>query len=112
MSGCVFCKIAAKEVSATVVYEDDDVLAFLDIHPKYRVHVLIIPKMHLASAADVIPAHDALAGKLLRVGADLAEKEGLRDSGFRLLTNTGPDSGQVVDHLHMHLLGGEPLRPI
>lgn len=112
MSDCVFCKIAAKEVPATVVYEDDEVVAFWDIHPKYRVHILVIPKAHLASAADTRPEHDALAGKLLRVGAELAEKEGLRASGFRLLTNSGPDAGQVVDHLHVHLLGGEPLRPI
>lgn len=112
MDPCIFCKIVAKNLEADVVYEDDDVLAFRDIHPKYSVHILVIPKQHLASVADVSEEHDALVGKLLRIGAQLAENEGVGKTGFRLLTNTGPHSGQIVGHLHIHLLGGEPLRPI
>lgn len=112
MADCVFCRIASTEIPAAIVYEDDAVVAFRDIHPKYRVHLLVIPRAHLASAAELQPEHDALVGRLFRTGADLARKEGLAESGFRLLLNTGPDSGQVVHHLHVHLLGGEPLRPI
>lgn len=112
MADCVFCRIAARQAAADIVYEDDDVVAFRDIHPKYRVHILVVPKRHIASAAELRTEHDELSGKLLRVGADLAAKEGVTDSGFRLLTNTGPNSGQVVDHLHLHVLGGELLHPI
>jgi histidine triad (HIT) family protein len=109
---CLFCKIARKALPADVVFEDDAVLAFRDIHPKYVVHILIIPKKHLASAAAATSAEDALLGRLLRTGADIAQTQGIAESGFRLLTNTGSHSGQAVDHLHVHLLGGEPLRPL
>lgn len=109
---CLFCKIAAGQTSTELLYEDDEVVAFRDIHPKYRVHLLLVPKTHVPSAAALSHAQDALAGKLLRVGAELARAEGLGDSGFRLVTNTGPDSGQVIDHLHVHLLGGQPLNPL
>ncbi len=109
---CIFCQIARKELSAEVVYEDDAVMAFRDTHPKYPVHLLVIPKAHLSSAADLTPEHDALAGTLLRVGAQLAREHGVADAGFRLVTNTGPDSGQVVHHLHVHVLGGAPLHPL
>ncbi len=112
MVDCLFCRIAAKELPAAIVYEDDDVVAFRDIHPKYRVHLLVIPKQHVASAAELVPTLDALAGTLLRVGAELAKKEGVAASGFRLLTNVGAHAGQAVDHLHLHLLGGERLRPL
>ncbi len=110
MNNCLFCRIAAHEQAADIVYEDDEVIAFRDIHPKYRVHLLVIPKMHLSGVQELKEQHDALAGKLLRVGAALAEKENIADAGFRLLTNQGPDAGQVVHHLHLHVLGGEPLR--
>jgi histidine triad (HIT) family protein len=112
MNTCLFCLIARKEIPADVVYEDDEVVAFRDIHPKYRVHVLVIPKSHIASAAAIGPEQDALMGKVLRVGGELAAAQGLLESGFRLLTNTGPDAGQVVPHVHLHLIGGEPLRPV
>lgn len=109
---CLFCAIAAGTAPADVTYEDDDIIAFHDIHPKYPVHMLIIPKTHIASAAGVPKEHDWLLGKLLRVGAQIAKEKGIVESGFRLLANTGPDSGQVVEHLHVHLVGGEPLRPL
>lgn len=110
MSDCLFCRIVARELPADVVYEDADILAFRDIRPKYRVHLLVIPKLHLGGAASLEIANDALAGKVLRTGAELARQEGLADSGFRLVTNQGTDAGQVVDHLHLHVLGGQPLR--
>ncbi len=109
---CLFCAIAAGTAPADVVYEDDDIIAFHDIHPKYSVHILIIPKTHLASAAGAQQEHDWLLGKLLRVGTQIAKEKGIWESGFRLLANTGPDSGQVVEHMHIHLVGGEPLRPL
>lgn len=112
MSDCLFCRIARKETPATVVYEDDDVMAFQDINPKYRVHVLLIPKTHIASAVAIGSVQDTLMGKVLRVGGELAKVHGLAESGFRLLMNSGPDAGQVVPHVHVHLLGGEPLRPL
>lgn len=111
-SDCIFCKIAAHEVKAGIVYEDEDLVAFHDIHPKYLVHLLIIPKQHVASSSELGPEHDAVAGKLLRIGAALAEKQGIAASGFRLVANTGPNAGQAVDHLHIHLFGGSPLRPL
>ncbi len=111
-TSCVFCRIARHEARADVIVEDDEVLAFPDIAPKYPVHILCIPRRHIPSAASMQPEHDALLGKILRVGASIARERGLGDRGFRLLVNTGPDSGQVVPHLHVHVLGGEPLRPI
>jgi len=109
---CLFCRIAAREAPADIVYEDDDLVAFRDIHPKYQVHFLLIPKVHVASVADVKKEHEPLLGKILRVSGELARQYGLSESGFRVLMNTGPDAGQVIAHLHLHVLGGERLRAI
>lgn len=109
---CIFCRIASHDLAADVVFEDDDLIVFRDLRPKYRVHLLLVPKTHVASVAELNPAHDAMIGKLLRIGADIAWKEGIAQSGFRLLTNVGSDAGQIVPHLHIHLLGGEPLHPL
>lgn len=111
-SDCIFCKIAIHEIPTEVLHEDNEVIAFPDLHPKYPVHLLVIPKAHISSAAALEPSHDALLGKVFRVGAALAKQQGLGERGFRLLTNSGPDSGQEVHHLHMHVLGGERLRPL
>ncbi len=111
-SDCIFCTIAAHDIPTDVLWEDDDVIAFRDLHPKYPVHFLVIPKAHISSAAALEPAHDALLGKVFRVGAALAKEQGISERGFRLLTNSGPDSGQEVHHLHVHVLGGERLRPV
>lgn len=111
-SSCLFCRVVAREVPADVVYEDDDLIAFSDIHPKYPVHVLLIPKIHLASVREVKEEHEALMGKMLRVAGELADQRGISESGFRVLMNTGPDAGQAIAHLHVHLLGGERLRAI
>ena len=102
---CLFCRIAAGEIPATKVHEDDLVVAIRDINPQAPVHLLVMPIAHVASAADVTEADATLLGRLYAVSADLARREGL-GSGWRLVTNVGPDGGQSVDHLHLHLLGG------
>ena len=112
MSDCLFCKIAAGEIPSAKVYEDEEILAFRDIAPKAPVHILLIPKKHLASLAEAGPDVSAVLGKMQRLARQLAEKEGVAESGFRVLTNSGPNSGQEVAHLHYHLLGGEPLGDI
>jgi len=91
------------------VYEDDRVIAFRDINPQAPVHVLIIPRQHIASLAELGPGDTELAGHLLQVTRNLAEQLNIRESGYRVVTNCGPDGGQVVFHLHFHLLGGKPL---
>ena len=112
MSDCLFCKIAAGEIPSAKVYEDEEILAFRDIAPKAPVHILLIPKKHLARRAAAGPDDAALLGKMQLLARQLAEKEGVAESGFRVLTNSGPNSGQEVAHLHYHLLGGEPLGDI
>ena len=102
---CIFCKIANGEISANKVYEDDGVLAFHDLEPQAPVHILIIPKAHIASAAEIGEAESALAGKLLAAAAKIAGEQGLTQ-GFRLVINCGESAGQSVQHLHVHLLGG------
>ncbi len=106
---CVFCKIAAGSIAADVVYMDDDFLAFRDIHPMAPVHVVIIPKKHIASVNDLSDRDQALAGKMMLVARKVAEKEKIADSGYRLVVNCGPDGTQVVPHIHMHVLGGRRL---
>lgn len=112
MTPCLFCRIAAREDPADVVYEDDDLVAFKDIHPKYPVHLLLVPKKHVASVRDVKADYDAVMGKIFRVAGDLAGEHGIAKSGFRIVINTGPDAGQVIAHLHVHVLGGESLRAV
>lgn len=112
MLDCIFCKFANGEPGADVVFQDDDVFAFNDKFPKYPVHILIIPKKHIESVAEITTIEDALVGKLLRVGAQIAKEKGLAEGGFRMLVNKGENAGQTVHHLHIHLIGGEKLRPI
>jgi histidine triad (HIT) family protein len=102
---CLFCKIAAGEIPVNRVYEDDDILAFPDIHPQAPTHILVIPKAHFASLAHVGAGDDAMLGELLAAAAEVARQELLGD-GYRLVINTGRDGGQTVEHLHVHLLGG------
>ena len=108
MSDCLFCRIVAGEIPATVVYETEDVLAFRDINPKAPVHVLVIPKAHYADVA-ALAADGPLAAAVLEGVAAVAVAEGLADTGFRTLFNTGPDSGMEVAHAHAHVLGGRNL---
>lgn len=112
MKDCLFCKIAAGEIPAAKVYEDDELLAFKDIAPKAPVHLLIIPKKHLASLAEATAEDAAWLGRIQILARRLAEEQGVAGSGFRVVANSGADSGQEVAHLHYHLLGGEKLGDI
>jgi histidine triad (HIT) family protein len=106
---CLFCKIVEGRIPSNKVYEDDDVLAFHDIHPWAPIHFLLIPKRHIASMAHVEAGDQALLGKMMGLVPVLAKQEGCRpypDGGFRLVTNTGADGGQEVPHLHFHVIGG------
>lgn len=105
MSECLFCRIVAGEIPATKVYEDEQVLVFEDIAPKAAVHLLVIPKQHVASLAELNPEHDGVVAHMMRLLPKLATDQGL-DDGFRTIINTGKGGGQVVFHLHAHLLGG------
>ena len=105
MSDCIFCKIAAGQLPCSKVYEDDEVVAFHDIPPFARVHVLIIPKQHIATLADCTPLHETLLGQMLLLAPRLAKEPGL-DAGFKTLINTGRGGGQEVFHLHLHVFGG------
>jgi histidine triad (HIT) family protein len=106
---CLFCRIVAGEVPATVVHDDDVALAFRDVNPQAPTHVLVIPKQHIASAADLKATDGALLGRLFATVADIADREGLT-RGWRVVTNVGPEAGQSVHHLHLHLLGGRQLQ--
>lgn len=105
---CLFCKIAAGMIPAKRLKEDEHALAFPDINPQAPVHVLIIPKRHLASHAHALPEDAAVLGHLLHVAGEVARAENL-ENGYRLVINTGADGGQTVDHLHVHLLGGRQM---
>lgn len=106
---CLFCKIAAKEIPAKIVYEDDRALAFRDIHPAAPTHVLVIPKRHIAGIGEVRAEHEAEMGHLFLVAAEVAKAEGIAESGYRAVMNSGPDAGQSVLHAHLHVLGGQHL---
>ncbi len=115
MDNCLFCKIAAKQIPASVVYEDDDLLAFKDIHPAAPVHLLIIPKLHVATLSECDETHAPLLGKMLALAPKLAaehgctvtyDTDGTPAGGYKTLINSGPDGGQEVYHLHMHMYGG------
>ncbi len=109
MPDCIFCKIAVREIPSEIAYEDDEVIAFKDNHPLAPVHLLVIPKTHLRNLNDVTPEDERLIGHLLGVVRRLASEFGVAESGYRVITNTGTDGGQVVGHLHFHLLGGQAL---
>jgi histidine triad (HIT) family protein len=111
-SDCLFCRIVAGEIPATVVHETARTLAFRDIHGKAPVHVLVIPKDHHLDVGALAAADPALAGEVLAAVAAVAEAEGLVAGGYRTIFNSGPDSGQEVFHAHAHVLGGRPLGPM
>lgn len=108
---CVFCKIVAGELPATILYTDDLITAFLDIHPQAKTHILIVPNRHIVSLNDVVAQDTEMLGRLLQVAVQLAKTEGIAETGYRVVTNSGRDAQQSVDHLHLHLLGGNPLSP-
>lgn len=110
---CIFCKIVAGEIPAQAVYDDGEILAFPDIHPKAPVHLLIIPKDHaMRSVAEMQDGQELLLGKMLKVAKILAEEQHIDGDGYRLVFNVRHHAGQEVDHVHLHLLGGQPLGPL
>lgn len=108
MSECLFCKIIAGEIPADIVYEDDKIMVFKDIYPKANVHLLTIPKIHVHSLAELAAEHDEVMAQMMRLQPKLAKEQGL-EQGFRTIINTGEGGGQVIFHLHIHLLGGANL---
>jgi histidine triad (HIT) family protein len=106
---CIFCRIVAGEVPGDIVYQDADYLAFRDIAPQAPTHLLVIPKAHITSLAELSEGQSEPAGRLIIIARNLAEKEGIADRGYRLVINCGPEGGQLVPHLHLHLIGGRRL---
>ncbi len=109
VSDCLFCKMAAGEIEPDVVYQDDRLLAFRDIKPQAPVHILIIPKRHIATLDDLTEADEPLVGSLVTTAARLARQEGIAERGYRTVLNCNADGGQEVFHIHLHLLGGRPM---
>jgi histidine triad (HIT) family protein len=106
---CLFCRIVAGEIPATRVYEDDRLLAFADINPQAPMHVLVIPKQHIATLNDLTAAHDDLVGAMVRAGAGIAKDKGYDGPGYRTVFNCNAQAGQTVFHVHLHVLGGRSL---
>ncbi len=109
MESCLFCRVAQGTVPARVVFADDEVVAFHDIAPRAPVHVLVIPRRHIASLAHASQGDRDLLGKLLTAAAEAARQAGIADSGYRVVANSGAEGGQTVGHLHLHVLGGRPM---
>lgn len=109
MKDCLFCKIVKGEVPSTKVYEDDEVYAFKDINPAAPIHILVIPKKHITSLAHLQKEDEALVGKIYGVMNQIAEEQGFKENGYRVIVNCGKDGGQEVMHLHFHLLAGRQL---
>lgn len=106
---CIFCKIINKEIPSTVVYEDDEILAFNDVNPMAPVHVLIIPKKHMSGISEINEEDIAVVGKIQFIAKKIASEMGIEYTGYRLVSNCGEDAGQTVKHLHYHLLGGKKM---
>jgi histidine triad (HIT) family protein len=106
MADCLFCKIIKREIPASIVYEDDRMLAFNDINPQAPTHVLVVPKRHIESLNELAAGDDALVGEVVRRAAAIAKDRGISAGGYRTVFNTNRDAGQTVFHIHLHLLGG------
>lgn len=107
---CIFCKIVSGEAKSTVVYRDEQVTAFRDVHPVAPTHILIVPNRHIDSVGTLEPEDEPLMGYIFTVARKLAEDEGISQGGYRLITNTGANGGQSVFHLHVHLIGGQRMK--
>jgi histidine triad (HIT) family protein len=108
--GCLFCGIVAERIPSTLVHSDDLLIAFRDIAPRAPTHILLVPRRHIRSAAELTEADAPLLGRLFAVAAEIARAEGIADGGYRLVSNVGRWGGQTVDHLHIHLMGGRPFQ--
>jgi histidine triad (HIT) family protein len=106
MADCLFCKIVTREIPASIVYEDDRVLAFNDINPQAPTHVLVVPKRHIESLNELAAGDDGIVGEVVRRAAAIAKDRGISTGGYRTVFNTNRDAGQTVFHIHLHLLGG------
>jgi len=104
---CIFCQIAEKKSPADIVFEDDKIIAFKDINPSANIHILIIPKKHISSLNDIKREETELLGELLFRAKEIAKEKDIASQGYKVVINTGEDGGQIIDHLHVHLLGGE-----
>ena len=109
MTDCIFCAIVAGEAQGDIVYQDEEITAFRDIYPIAPIHILIVPNQHMGALSTVDDRDADLLGKMALIAPRLAEQEGIADSGYRLLTNQGPDAGQLIEHLHWHVIGGRRL---
>ncbi len=107
MENCIFCRIAAREIPADIVWENENVMAFRDIDPVTPIHVLVIPKRHIRSTLELTEGDQSLLLDIFRATTEVARLEGVEGSGIRILTNVGPDAGQDIMHMHFHVLGGE-----
>lgn len=104
MNNCIFCKIISKEIPGAFLHEDDVCIAFRDIHPKTRIHILLVPKKHIPTIADMEEGDEKIIGHLVKIGKEIAKKEGLK--GYKLVFHVGKDGGQEIFHVHLHLMGG------
>ena len=109
MTDCLFCKMVSGEIQPDVVFEDDEVLAFRDVNPQAPVHVLVIPKNHIATTNELTPEHAGLIGKMVLAARQIAADEGIAEPGYRMVMNCNPEAGQSVYHIHLHMLGGRPM---
>jgi histidine triad (HIT) family protein len=109
MADCLFCKVVAGQVPATLVFQNDHVVAFKDITPRAPTHVLIVPRRHIATLNELSPEDDALVGEMVRAAAAIAKEQGLSERGYRTVFNCNAEAGQTVFHIHLHLLGGRPM---
>jgi histidine triad (HIT) family protein len=107
--GCIFCQIVAGKVPSEIIYQDEEVIAIRDINPQAPIHLLIIPRRHIPSLTHLSEAEAPLMGHMVNIANQLAKREGIFESGYRLVVNCGKEGGQLVPHLHMHLLGGRKL---
>jgi histidine triad (HIT) family protein len=109
MEDCIFCRIAKGEVKSKVIYQDEQAIAFPDINPKAPVHILVVPRKHIVCVSDLAENEEPLMGHLVNIANRLARENGISTSGYRLVINCGPEGGQIVPHLHVHLLGGRQM---
>ena len=107
---CLFCKIAAKEIPAKIVHEDEELVAFEDISPQAPVHILVIPRRHISRLNDLEPEHDELVGKIVRLAKKMAKERDIEKAGYRVVMNCNEQAGQSVFHIHLHLLGGRAMQ--